>query len=168
MRVNLLKEGTSPRGINWGKMIIIVIILFLFAFLLGNYLILRHNLNQINKNYNKLDQQLQQVQIRMNKFNRLKERVNKLEQYKNFIAEEKYYWFEVVRELKNILPYNARINSLEIKSSQIILNGEARTKRVLIDYIIGIRNSSLIDNLEIENIAGEDTVEFSFKAVYKK
>lgn len=164
MKVNLLKKRSQAYSINWMKIgIVITVVLFILGIGLYHYLLSTESIVLKTENIN-LDKHLKNLRIRVAEYNKLKNKVEELENIKEKMISYNYFWDKVILELGYVIPTETMLNNFEIENSSLSLYGIAENNQKVLDMIDNMNLSPIYDDVKLIEIIQDNDVIFKIEA----
>ncbi|MEJ6950065.1 PilN domain-containing protein [Natronospora cellulosivora (SeqCode)] len=165
MRVNLVKERNKAYQINWKEVAIVIGVSIVLIALGIYYFMLVQDSRYLQQDINNLDNQINNVLVRVAEYNRLDRKVEELENIKEQMEAYKYVWDLALIEKGYVIPNNTMLLNLQIEDRNISINGRAASNQLILTLIDNMETSPVYDDVTLINLTRNDDTQFNIEAV---
>lgn len=161
MRANLLNEPNKKYTVRWKLIVSLILIIILITLMLFSYYQSRSRLVSLRNEVKNLDSQLSDILSRKEEYLKLQSKIEKIKD--NGSYRSYYNWDKVIREQGYLVSENVMIDSLEIKSNKLFVDGIALNNEYFLEYLENTYESPYFKDVKINYIDQKDNLHFNLE-----
>ena len=160
MRVNLKKDKPKVPGINFTYFTISIIIIVFILIGAFHYYRIYNQYNSYKNKLNNLNNRIDILEQKRKEYTHLKEKIDQLSQ--NKVPENDFLWDQLLIILGKETPKNVMIKRLRVNNLSVTIEGITDDSENITEFVSGLYESKLFNNLEIERIIKQNEQELDY------